>query len=170
MVPNRLLLGSIVVVTLLAGILAVYFLLIEDSDSGTDQLTYSNSEHGYEIDYPPDWELVTYPTGGECSDFCTQSIELRHPDAGEVYVIVNFQGGLCENVRDLQYTDIEVAGYPGQEFHCPGFTIKSFGEGGSLSRLFPDVNDRQNYLVYGQAHGDLTIVESIVRSFRFTDR
>ena len=167
---NRRFAVSLAIVLVALASVALLISRFLDSNDSSDKLTYVNEEHGYQVDYPRNWMLVAHPTSGDCAEFCTQSIELRHPEEGEVYVVVNFQGGLCEPKPAAEGLDIEVYGRAGKEYICPGFTIKSFGDGASVARLFRNANGRQNFLVFGQAHGDVTRVTSIVRSFRFSDR
>ena len=59
-----------------------------------------------------------------------------------------------------------VSGYEGKEYHCPGFTIRSFGPGDSVIRYFREANDKLNYWVLGQARGDPSEVDATVQTFR----
>ena len=132
-------------------------------------MKYTNTDHKYEIRYPEGWTANEEATicDEEQPSFCVQETTLRGPDRSEVYVFVNFQGGFCETTRNLEM-DINVSGKMGREYVCPGFTIKSFGEGSSILRFFPEVNEK-NYLVLGQTKGDLALVRTIVESFRFLE-
>ena len=133
--------------------------------------TYTNAEHEYEIASPPGWQLTAEPTLCGSDGFCVQAAELRKGDGtAQVFVFVNFQGGWCENLTAPPLTtDIDVSGYAGKEYHCPGFTIRSFDPGDSIIRYLPDANGKHNYWVLGQARGDLSEVTQIVRSFRILD-
>lgn len=148
-------------------LLPLFLMTIACKDSGENELTYANAEQHYQIQYPEGWDIQINPTTCQVPEFCQQSVEFKHSDRGEVYVFVNFQGGLCEGMSNLRVTDIDVSNQAGEEYLCPGATIRSFGEGSLIARFFRSVGGK-NYLVLGQAHRDLDVVTKIVRSFEFT--
>jgi hypothetical protein len=151
----------------------IYFALIDQPNERKDSIewvTYRNSEHGYEIQYPKGWELTEEPTKCDSDDppFCVQEIALRDVGESEVYVFVNFQGGWCENLPNPQISDIVVSQHFGKEYRCPGFTIRDFGDGISLIRFFPEI-DRKNFLILGQGKLDLAEVILVIETFAFVE-
>ena len=150
-----------------AGIILIAF--GESNDQHPGWRSYRNGEQSYRIEYPVGWELKEEPTRCDQTGFCVQSIELKRGEDASVYVFVNFQGGWCEDLPAPTVADIEVSGYAGKEYRCPSFTIRSFGPGASIIRYFPGAKGKINYVVMGQSRSDLSEVEAVVKTFRFTD-
>jgi len=173
--PARWLSVTVLAVGLAAGIAIGALLPPGDGDSPAvggppreGWNAYTNREHGYQIEYPPAWELRERAT--RCDEtFCVQDIELKRGDAASIFVFVNFQGGWCEGSPRKTVEDIVVSGHGGKEYRCSDFTIRSFGPGDSVIRYFPGAKGKINYLILGQARSDLSEVDAIVATFRFID-
>jgi hypothetical protein len=155
---------------------AAIAVLLLTSDSGeepdatsisADWTTIRVNEYGYELSYPPGWSA--FDRGKRCDEtFCTHSLEIEKGDEASVVMIVNFQGGLCEG-SEFTKSLVLMAGRNATRYDCPGFTIRSFGPGDSITYVFDGVQGEPSYLILGQASGDLAPVEGIMGTLTFLD-
>src|SRR5438552_1767766 len=78
-------------------------------------LTYTNTQYGYEFQYPSDWRISGGREPQPGDDFEAQSVELTN-GADRVLVAVNFQGGWCEASRQPEKKATGVSSVSGIEF------------------------------------------------------
>jgi len=141
-----------------AAVLATVTLLGEhDGQNGNEWRTYQNSEHGYQIRYPPDWDFAEGQTHCDSDNFCTQGIEIEGPDGEYVVLIVNYQGGICESSPQAS-KDIVVSGHIGKEVRC----------GDSIFRYFEGVHGRINHWLRGTPMTDAD-VEKVIGTLQFPE-
>jgi hypothetical protein len=144
--------------------------------------TYRSPAHGYEIDYPREWEAVVRAPE-RVGEVFTRTVEFhgiteRRDGAyteESLRVVVNYEGGWCEGAAAIEVREVLVDGETGFEHLCYRAsgaclpTPNCYSQPYGLVLQFVGVRGQTNLTVISEPTADFLLIRRMLESFRFVE-
>lgn len=138
------------------------------SDQSRNWKTYSSSVYGFEIKYPPGWQLSTENNLTNApKDYQLFSIYKNAEGSGRIDLYKEFQGGFCAGITDIKETDVKLSEkVVGKRFDCGLTTVIAFYNETDKPWEF------NNFTLIAQntSQADQQVINQILSSFKLIDR